>query len=116
MLAGFTLWIACVKPREKIERDRPRKLRHATEAAFFLIKRASKLLVGFVENLIVDLGGCCGLRGLRFAQCRHNFRALIDNLFVVLLPSCGNAFQNFFETGLAVTVLRRKISSADKRF
>src|SRR6266404_833190 len=116
MLAGFTLWIACVKPREKIERDRPRELRRAAEAAFFLIKRASKLLIGFVENLIVDLGGGCGLRGLRFAQRRDDFRALIDNLFVVLLPSCGDAFQNFFETGLAVTVLRGKISTTDKRF
>ena len=71
---------------------------------------------GFVENLAVDLGGGGGLRGLRFAQRRDDFRALIDNLFVVALPSRGDAFQNFFETGLAVTVLRRKISSADKWF
>ena len=41
--------------------------------------------------------------------------SLFGNLLVVFLPGSRDSLQDLFETGLTISILRRKIGSADKR-
>src|SRR6202022_3658719 len=113
-LPGFVLRIAPVKSRQKIKRDRTREFRRSPEAAFFVVETPRKLFVGGLKKLIVDLSCACRLGVLRFAKSFYDFGSLPCNFFVVLFPSGRDAFENFCKTGLAVSIFRRKISSADE--
>src|ERR1700736_1786978 len=115
-LPGFVLRIARVKSRQKIKRDRTREFRRGAEAAFFVVETPRKLFVGGLKKLIVDLTSGFRLCVLRFAKGVDDLSALLGNFFVVLFPSGRDAFENFRKTGLAVSIYRRKISSAHKRF
>src|SRR5207253_1851628 len=110
------LWIARIKSREKIERDRTRKFRRGAKTAFFGVETPGKLFVGCLKNLIVDLSGGLWLCVLRFAKRIQNLRSLLGNFLVVLLPSRRNSIQYLGKTRLTESIFRRKISPADERF
>src|SRR5207245_8063056 len=116
VLPRFALGIARVKPRQKIQRDRARKFWGGAEAAFLVVERARQLFVGGLKKLIVDLSSGFRLCVLRFAKGLQEFGALVGNFCVVLFPSGRDSLQYFLKPRLAVSIYRRKISSANKRF
>src|SRR5947207_15905992 len=73
LLAGFAFRTACIQSRQKIECDRPRKLRRSAKSAFARIEATMKLLVSVFKNAGVDLSGRVRLRVLRFAERFDNF-------------------------------------------
>src|SRR5438445_13142968 len=107
-------YIARIKSREEIERDRTLKFRRIAESAFFRVITAVKLPVSGIQDCRVD-PGLRRSRRLRLPQRRNNAGALLDNLVVIFLPSGRDSFQHFSEAGLTVPIFRRKIGSTHTR-
>ena len=115
MFARIAIGVTCVEPREKIERDRTRKFRGVTKPTLLWVVTAIKLLESGLQDRRVGFTfKRCSF--LRFPQHRSDLAALLDNLIVIFLPGGRDFFEHFLEARLTISVFRRKISSAHKRF
>ena len=99
---------------EKFQRHRARKFRRGAEAAELLVEVRSQLRVTLRTRDVVRFVGSIRWRdrGLQLAQ---NLLRAFDNARAIRLPRSGDFVEHTFESGPAVRVLRRKISSAHER-
>ena len=115
MLAARRFGRARINAEEKIERHRSRKFWRATESAFVRIVAPRDLLIGRVESRRVERR-CVATTRFRLRQRGNDLRPLLRDLFVILFPSSRDPFEHFAERRLPVSILRRKIGSANERF
>src|SRR5215813_9217461 len=113
MFAVITFGIARVQAREKVKRYRPRKFWRITEAAFLWVVAAVELLVGRIQDCGIYFA--FGWRGrLRLAQRLNDLGPLLHNFVMIFLPGSCDPLQHSFESWLTISLLRRKISAANK--
>ena len=115
VLAPRGLRFTRVHPSEEVERDRPRKFRRDTEAAFVCVVAARDLLICRFQRRRPQLHRRSPASRFRLSQRGDDLRPLLRDSVVVLLPRERDSLEDFRESGLAIAVRGREISATDKR-